>query len=90
MPKDDDATRGDRAGTGEEPVEVPWTALDPATLRRVAEEFVTRDGTDYGARERSLEEKTEALLGQLRSGEARLYYEARSGSVHIVPARPVR
>ena len=42
--------------------EVPLEALEPATLRRLAEEFVTRDGTDYGLRERSLEEKVEGLM----------------------------
>jgi uncharacterized protein YheU (UPF0270 family) len=29
---------------------VPHTALAPDVLRRLIEEFVTRDGTDYGAR----------------------------------------
>ncbi len=40
-----------------EAIEVPYTSLQPATLRAVIDEFVTRDTTDYGERERSLEKK---------------------------------
>lgn len=67
-------------------VEVPYDRLAPDTLRRVAEEFVTRDGTDYGWVEKTLEEKVERLLSLLQRGEARLYYEIASGSINIVTA----
>jgi uncharacterized protein len=43
-------------------VEVPHTSLQPSTLRALIEEFVTRDTTDYGERERTLEEKVEDVL----------------------------
>lgn len=71
----------------EDPIWVPYQELEPATLRNLAEEFVTRDGTDYGATEKSLESKVEALMRELRSGEARICYEAESGSIHIVSRR---
>ena len=48
---------------------VPHTALEPATLRALIEEFVTRDTTDYGERERTLEDKVEDVMRQLRRGE---------------------
>ncbi len=64
--------------------EVPLEALEPATLRRLAEEFVTRDGTDYGLRERSLEEKVEGLMEALQTGQARIYFEAESETINIV------
>lgn len=72
---------------GDEPIDVPYTALPPATLRAVVEEFVTRAGTDYGAREKTLEEKIEDVLRQLRRGEAKLVFDAESNSVNIVVAR---
>jgi len=71
----------------EEPVEVPSGALAPETLRRLVEEFVTRDGTDYGAVERGVEEKIGQVLGQLRSGEARLVFDPETETANIVPAR---
>ncbi len=69
-------------------IEVPHTSLQPATLRAVIEEFVTRDTTDYGERERSLEEKVEDVMLQLRRGEAKVVFDAETGTVNIVLARP--
>jgi uncharacterized protein YheU (UPF0270 family) len=45
---------------------VPYAALKPATLRALIEEFVSRDTTDYGERERTLEDKVEDVMRQLR------------------------
>ena len=70
-------------------VEVPHTDLPPGTLRRLAEEFVTRDGTDYGAREKTLDEKVAALMRRLRRGEAAIMYESESQTISIVP-KPAR
>ena len=57
------------------PVQIPLDALDEATLRRVAEEIVTRDGTDYGLVEKTIEEKVERLLRELRMGRAALWFD---------------
>ena len=38
-------------------IEVPHGVLNPEALRGVIEEFVTRPGTDCGAREKPIEEK---------------------------------
>ncbi len=69
----------------ETPVEVPWTELPAATLRAVAEEFCTRDGTDYAAVEMSLDERVGLLLSQLESGSARLVFETESQTLGIIP-----
>ncbi len=69
-----------------EPIEVPYGQLEPATLRAVVEEFVTRAGTDYGERERSLEAKIEDVMRQLRRGEVKLVFDAETSSVNLVVA----
>jgi len=74
----------------ENAIEVPWTDLAPETLRNLAEEFVTRDGTDYGATEKTLDEKVRGLMTQLRSGDAKIYFESESGSINIVAPRTLR
>jgi uncharacterized protein len=70
-------------------VVVPHDALDRATLARVIEAFVLREGTDYGATEFSLEQKVSQVLRQLERGEARILFDPRSESVDIamVPLR---
>jgi hypothetical protein len=68
----------------ENAVEVPYGELAPETLRRLAEEFVTRDGTDYGAVEKSLDEKVRRLMTQLEHGEAHIFFDAESETINIV------
>ena len=68
-------------------VELSPDDLSPEALRRLVEEFVTRDGTDYGAVERGLEEKIAQVLAQLRSGEARLVFDPETETANIAPAR---
>ena len=65
--------------------EVPAGALSPDVLRALIEEFVTRDGTDYGERERSIEEKVADVRRQLERGEACIVFDPEAESVNIVP-----
>ena len=69
-------------------VEVPHAQLPPAVLRSLVEEFVTRDGTDYGAVERTLAEKVAVVMQQLATGEAAIVVDAESETVDIVARRP--
>jgi hypothetical protein len=69
------------------PVVLEVDQLSGQALRGLAEEFVTRDGTDYGVVERSLEEKIARLETQLRSGEAVIVFDAESETANIVMAR---
>ena len=71
--------------TDEDGVEVPHTHLTPEALRGLAEEFVTREGTDYGPVERTLADKVAALLHQIERGEARILYDSKCQSINIVP-----
>jgi uncharacterized protein YheU (UPF0270 family) len=68
-------------------VELSPDDLSPEALRGLVEEFVTRDGTDYGAVERGVEEKIAQVLAQLRSGEARLVFDPQTETANVAPAR---
>ena len=46
---------------------IPWQQLAPETLDNVLDSFILREGTDYGERELSLDEKRARLLAQLKS-----------------------
>jgi uncharacterized protein len=65
-------------------MEIPHTALAPATLHNLLEEFVTREGTDYGAYSYSLQDKVQHVLRQLQKGTAVIIYDSQSASCHIV------
>ena len=69
-------------------MEIPHRALTDAALRGVVEAFVLREGTDYGRREYSLEEKIAAVMRQLDRGEAVIVFDPETESVSIVVASP--
>jgi uncharacterized protein YheU (UPF0270 family) len=68
----------------EEPIEVPYTDLSPATLRAMAEDFCSRDGTDYGHAEMGFDDRVALLMRQLAEGRARVVFERKSQTVGIV------
>ncbi len=63
---------------------MPYERLSADTLRAVITEFVTREGTEYGEREISLDEKVASVLGQLRMGTAVLIFDSDSQSTTVV------
>jgi len=63
---------------------VPWTALDAEVLAALAEEFVLREGTDYGTSEASQAAKVAAVLKQLSRGEAQIVWHLESESFDIL------
>jgi uncharacterized protein YheU (UPF0270 family) len=67
-------------------VEVPFQQLAPATLRRLVEEFVTRDGTDNGDLAHSLDDRVRAVLRQLERGEAAIDFDPATESCTVLPA----
>lgn len=78
---------GDLGGGTEEPVEIPYTELSEEALRGVLESFVLREGTEYGERDFSLDQKIAQVTRQLRRGEARIVFDPGSESIDIVVVR---
>jgi len=68
-------------------IEVPPESLSREVLHALVEEFITRDGTDYGAVERSLDAKVADVLRQLDRGEVCIVFDPESETTTIVPAR---
>jgi uncharacterized protein len=69
----------------QEIVQIPHSELAPDVLRRIIESFVLREGTDYGERELSLDQKVEHVMRQLRRGEAQIIFDSRSETVDVLP-----
>lgn len=66
-------------------MEIPADRLSPEALRGLVEEFVTREGTDYGDQEVSLETKVAQVLAQLRRGEVVIRYDPKSQTCGLFP-----
>lgn len=77
----------------EAPVEgviaVPYERLSADALEAIVEEFVTREGTDYGDYTHSLADKVEQVLEQIKQGKALVLFDPVSESCHIELTRTV-
>jgi len=70
-----------------EPVVVPYTELAAETLQGVIESFVLREGTDYGDRDYSLQQKVAHVMRQLQRKEAQILFDPNTASIDIVVIR---
>jgi len=69
-------------------VDVPHGELAAEVLRHLVEEFVTRDGTDYGTVERTLDEKVAAVMRQLEAGELVIRVDTEHETIDIEERDP--
>jgi len=67
-------------------IQVPVAQLQPDTLQALLEEYASRDGTDYGEVELTLEQKVGNLRRQLQGGELRILYHLETEQWDLVRA----
>ena len=65
-------------------LEIPPEQLGDQVLQAVIEEFITREGTDYGLQDYSLEQKVLQIKQQLDSGRAVIAYDPVSESCTLL------
>ena len=64
-------------------IAVPFQRLSADALDAILEDFVGREGTDYGDYHYSLADKKAQVLQQLQSGKATLLFDPVSQTCHI-------
>jgi len=67
---------------------IPYNMLDPETLQRLLEDFVTRDGTDNG-HDDTLERRVERLRRLIERREVLIVYHPESGDTSLTHRRDV-
>jgi uncharacterized protein YheU (UPF0270 family) len=65
-------------------IEVPMSSLSREATDGLVDEFITREGTDYGEREHTLEEKRRSVFRQLERREIAIVYDFESESTTLV------
>lgn len=68
-------------------VDIDYRTLSKDARRGLIEEFITRQGTDYGAREVTLDDKVTDVERQLQNGDARIVFDTVDECANIVPRR---
>ena len=66
-------------------LKIPWDELSENALMGIIEEFVTREGTEYGGSEISLEMKCQQVKRQLRDDEAFITFDEALQTCSISP-----
>jgi uncharacterized protein len=64
-------------------VNIPLSELSADALNAIIEEFVSREGTDYGEGNFELEAKCAAVRRQLERGEAEICFDPASETIDI-------
>ncbi|MCB0391280.1 MAG: YheU family protein [Bdellovibrionales bacterium] len=68
------------------PIEIPTNKLSQEVLHNLLEEFILREGTDYGNYEYSLEEKKQHLLKQLEQKKIKIVYDPNEETTTLILA----
>ena len=68
---------------------IPWQSLSQDALQGIIEDYVTREGTDYGGQEFSLARKVEQVLAQLQQSRVVIVFDAELESCSIMSADQV-
>lgn len=77
----------DEATPEQPPVEVPVDLISPEALVALIEEFILREGTDYGRNEVELATKQTQIRKQLAKGDVLVAFDPNSESVTLMNKR---
>jgi len=65
---------------------IPLEQLPAETILAIIEDFILREGTEYGAEDISKQAKITQVMQQLKQGSAVLVYSELHESVNILPS----
>ena len=78
-------TNNQQQQQNEEGIDIPPERINPGTLRKMIEDFVTREWNELSDSGYSLDEKVDQVLQQLQDKRARIVYDATSETWNIIP-----
>jgi len=64
---------------------IPYEQISPDALEGLVEEYVTREGTEYGWDDIPLATKVAQVLQQVKMGEVIIVYDSDTQSCNIIP-----
>lgn len=73
-----------------EPLQIPFEQLSEAALTGVLEEYITREGTDYGMIERGVEAQLDKARALLKAGKVVIIFDEVNERCQIVEARELK
>ncbi len=71
----------------EDGVDVPLDRINPETLRKMVEEFVTREWSDLSDADCTFEDKIGQVVQQLNDNKIKVVFDLTSETCNIIPCR---
>ncbi len=66
---------------------IPYTKLSEKALKAIIEEYITREGTEYGVKEYTFEQKIEQIRQQLLQGEIKINFDPETETCNLFPIK---
>ncbi len=66
-------------------LDIPLDSLKEEVLLGIVDEFILQEGTDYGLKEYSLDEKRAQVIQQLKIGKAKIVFNTKTETCLILP-----
>ncbi len=66
---------------------IPMEQISKDALNSIIEDFILREGTDYGSESFSLEEKKKQVYLQIKSKKVLILYDQESESINLITNR---
>lgn len=89
MPEFEEVTivRDQHDDNSEDGVDVPLDRINPETLRKMVEEFVTREWSDLSDADCTFEDKIGQVIQQLNDNKIKVVFDLTSETCNIIPCR---
>jgi hypothetical protein len=89
MPEFEEVTivRDQHDDHSEDGVDVPLDRINPGTLRKMVEEFVTREWSDLSDADCTFEDKIGQVVQQLNDNKIKVVFDLTSETCNIIPCR---
>ena len=68
-------------------MDIPYAEISEEALKAIIQEYITREGTEYGVEEYSLEQKIEQIKQQLLKGEIKINFDGETQTCNLGPNR---
>jgi len=65
-------------------IEIPLDRLSPELLSGIIEEFIQREGTDYGVNEVSLDDKIQQVKKQIQQGDVVITFDQQTETCNLL------
>ncbi len=64
-------------------MEIPWRSLSDDALRGVIQDYVLREGTEYGTTDVLLDTKVAQVMAQIREGKVGVFFDRESATATL-------